>query len=634
MTHRDHVGAANAGTEFLLQPFDDAEHVEGFRRQRTPTHSRRDQRTAGLELGHQPADPLLLIHLPVGGRHLEIAGQLIEGIAVARALLANVEAGQAEREGVHLGDQVVQRLTAQACALEALVDQLEIGAELVHGSVVQLRSRGSRHGALVPEVRLGRARFMGGIPSGSCLLLVAGQRQPQPLNDVADLEAIGLQPVAGRPLFVDLREAEAVHLEGFEQGSTDLAPLHRNAQLIAEVFHRRQVAIQHQLALVGGRPPSDIWSDRGVAVPVGSHPGAEGAEGVARGQDIGVVGAQGRANPLAQLGHRLKQHLLEVVQGVIHLVEDRRLELVQFVRAPPEADFFLELLAQVVALLRVQQLTLLQLLNQRGHTPLLVADGVANDLRGVGREHQTDVELLQELLDLSRRHPEAAQAGEQLPEGRGCGLARQGRHKGIAELFRVVGPQAGQIAVFLDVLLEDVDQLEIEGEGAGSGNRLREIHVSDQLDDPLGRRLRRLIRSPAVDAVAQFFHPQQAFRLGGGTFTAQHRLPEVFNQLQSIAQQARDPRLSRRSRGFSCGEGGPHRGGFGSGAVHDHPKVPVWGLVLRAPRRPSSCSRSAAAEAISSATDAPCPWAASHCIAWLPCARTGWSGASTSTSSS
>ena len=46
-----------------------------------------------------------------------------------------------------------------------------------------------------------------------------------------------------------------------------------------------------------------------------------------------------------------------------------------------------------------------------------------------------------------------------------------------------MGFEAVEVAVFLDVLLENVDQLEIEGERPCRGNGLSQIHVSDQLND-------------------------------------------------------------------------------------------------------------------------------------------------------
>ena len=52
-----------------------------------------------------------------------------------------------------------------------------------------------------------------------------------------------------------------------------------------------------------------------------------------------------------QQRHRLEEHLLEVVQGVIHLIEYRWFELVQLIGAPPEPDFLLQLLTQYLAVL-------------------------------------------------------------------------------------------------------------------------------------------------------------------------------------------------------------------------------------------------------------------------------------------
>jgi hypothetical protein len=61
---------------------------------------------------------------------------------------------------------------------------------------------------------------------------------------------------------------------------------------------------------------------------------------------------------LAQLGHGLKQHLLEIVEGVIHLIQHRGFELVQFIGAPPQPDLLFQLQAQALGLNLPYQLLL------------------------------------------------------------------------------------------------------------------------------------------------------------------------------------------------------------------------------------------------------------------------------------
>ena len=54
--------------------------------------------------------------------------------------------------------------------------------------------------------------------------------------------------------------------------------------------------------------------------------------------------------------------------------------------------------------------------------------------------------------------------------------------KGVADggFSDIALAHRGQIAVFLDVLLKDVDQLEIEGKGSGGSDGFGEVHRHDQ----------------------------------------------------------------------------------------------------------------------------------------------------------
>ena len=113
---------------------------------------------------------------------------------MASALLADIEAGQAEGKGVHLGDQVLQGFTAEAGALEAVVDQLKVGAEFSDRGVVQLWGWGRGQHPLA-EFRQGRTRFTRGFPAGAGQLLVALMGEFEALQHVAELEAVRLKAV-------------------------------------------------------------------------------------------------------------------------------------------------------------------------------------------------------------------------------------------------------------------------------------------------------------------------------------------------------------------------------------------------------------------------------------------------------
>lgn len=109
----------------------------------------------------------------------------------------------------------------------------------------------------------------------------------------------------------------------------------------------------------------------------------------------------------------LKQNLFKIVQGVIDFVQNGRFGLMQLVGAPPEQNLLRQLFSQHLGLQRVRLLCPVQLAEQVGEGPLLFADGVADDLGGVGGEHQADVQPLQQPAQQSRRHPLKPQVREQ-----------------------------------------------------------------------------------------------------------------------------------------------------------------------------------------------------------------------------
>ena len=190
---------------------------------------------------------------------------------MAGALLTNVQAGERKGEDMDLGQKSVQRFTAQLGAHQAVADQFKITAELLDRPVVEGLTSGCQR-------RLGDQSLGRGLPPGLFELLVALLRELQALKHVAEFEPVRFEPVPGCPLLVDLGETQAIHLEGLEQGCAHLAPLHGNAELITQSLNSRDVPLEHQLPLVAGCPPGDSGSDRGVAVPVGTNPGSEGAE--------------------------------------------------------------------------------------------------------------------------------------------------------------------------------------------------------------------------------------------------------------------------------------------------------------------------------------------------------------------
>ena len=91
--------------EFLLKPLQHPEHVKGLLGGFSPWGAADwDQRPSGLQLLQQPGHPGGFVHLAVGHGQLEIAAEFVEGIAMAGALLSNVETGQAEGKNLGLAD--------------------------------------------------------------------------------------------------------------------------------------------------------------------------------------------------------------------------------------------------------------------------------------------------------------------------------------------------------------------------------------------------------------------------------------------------------------------------------------------------------------------------------------------------
>ena len=209
----------------------------------------------------------------------------------------------------------------------------------------------------------------------------------------------------------------------------------------------------------------------------------------------------------------------------------------EFIGAPPQADFLLQLVAAVLPQLMRQRGVGLKLLEQVGHPPLFVPHRVPHDLRRVRGEDQPDVQFPQQLFHLRGGNVHPPQPLEHLSKGGWIGLVGEGRGEGIkgVPLGRVstgIGSQAVEIAVFLDPLLKDVDELEIQRKGTGGRDGLRKVHGLNQLDDRLARAV--AISPSHRNGVAELFESQQAFALLRWALTAQHRLPEVFNQVQPV----------------------------------------------------------------------------------------------------
>ena len=150
----------------------------------------------------------------------------------------------------------------------------------------------------------------------------------------------------------------------------------------------------------------------------------------------------------------------------------------QFISAPPQPDFLFELTSKILLIKTGEWCIGLQPLQQVGHAPLFVTDGVPHDLGGMGGEDESNIQLPQQGFHLSRWNIHSSQPLEDFAECRRVGLAGERWCEGVEGVGLLVVPagtrlQTVEIAVLLDSLLEDVDQLEIQRERTGGSNRLR-----------------------------------------------------------------------------------------------------------------------------------------------------------------
>ena len=190
---------------------------------------------------------------------------------------------------------------------------------------------------------------------------------------------------------------------------------------------------------------------------------------------------------------------------------------------------------------------------------------MANDFGRVCCEHQANIQFPQQGFHLSGGNVHPSQSLEDLAEGRRVGLAGEGWGEGIEGIgFGIVlsraRTQAVEVAVFLDALLEDVDQLEIERERPSCSNGLREIHGADQLNDGFAAAVP--IAALQGYGVAELFQTEKTLALFGRAFAAQDGLPQVFDQLEAVLEQASGSRTATAHPGLFA------FGGMGGGLGH------------------------------------------------------------------
>ena len=98
------------------------------------------------------------------------------------------------------------------------------------------------------------------------------------------------------------------------------------------------------------------------------------------------------------------------MEGVVHFIQNRRLELMELIGSPPKPDLFFKLQPHAVRSTRGCRGLSLKLLKETGNAPLFMAHCMANDLRWVGCKDQTDIEFLEQRFKLGWGNVETSQA--------------------------------------------------------------------------------------------------------------------------------------------------------------------------------------------------------------------------------
>jgi hypothetical protein len=254
--------------------------------------------------------------------------------------------------------------------------------------------------------------------------------------------------------------------------------LDRGEQLVGRMLGDRErpperldvgdVAVEYGAPVQCERPGRDAVVDARVAVPVAADPGAE-AE-----RTVGWPGLAGRVVPpqrVLEVAHELRQdveeYVLERVQPAAHLVDHGRTLLAHLVGQPEQRDALAHAVEQPTALLRRQPRVVVPG-DQRLHRPQVVLESAAACLGRVGGEDRPDAQLADEPGRLAGR-----EAGPAHGRDRGRDRLRPRRRRGLP-LALPYRPQPV-------VLLGQVDQVEVDREGAHQAEQLAQAEPVDPL---------------------------------------------------------------------------------------------------------------------------------------------------------
>ncbi len=329
--------------------------------------------------------------------------------------------------------------------------------------------------------------------------------------------------LAELPLAVGAGGAQAGHHLAQEHAVGLAGLAHPGAQLRAGPGHRQLVVqpldlAQVQLGRLPARQQADLGGDRrrdvGVAVAVAAHPGAEAHRGRVERQPL-AGGVEQRPIQLAQVGGQgVPQDLIEQHQPGPGLVDRGGAPAPQLIGLPDGLDLAPQVLRRRRPLLG-QQVGPVARRQRLGDAPVLLQQGPARRLGGVGGQHQLHVQRAHRLVQPLGRHPALQEPGE----GLGDGPAGPRRAQALA-------PQPHPV-----LLLGDVGERQEVGEGPGQRHRLG--HGQRPQQRP--QRLRRL-RPAGAGLLGQGPHPLHQRVQRGALLGAQGLAQQIAQQAHVLAQ--------------------------------------------------------------------------------------------------
>ena len=252
--------------------------------------------------------------------------------------------------------------------------------------------------------------------------------------------------------------------EGFDGGG-DGDLLGGAAELVEEHLQAAAVVGEEQIARHGEGVARGDGVDEGIAVAIAADPGAEldqlreGGE-VDGGEVCGAACGRGGERDsecggdlVVEDGEGAEERGLVVVEGHADLVADGGARGADVVGLPEGGDLGEEVAFEGVELGGADG-DAVELLEEVGDAAALEHDGAARDLGGMRGEDGGDTDAIEEAEDGGAVEPGLAKGGE--------GSAQ------AAALGRRVGAEVGGEASALAVVgLGEVDEFEVEGEGAG-----------------------------------------------------------------------------------------------------------------------------------------------------------------------